>query len=212
MVNLQNPYSIQKPPLKLFIAVPFLYIAGYLLSRYSNIYFIYQFSISALLSVVIAIFFDKDILSSDRLFSDKFLQLDMIFVLLTPVAAAGGLYLVSTHLAGYPLLHTVFSSGSKITNPELFVMMTAVFVPVTEIFFRGFLQFNLMRLTGDIAGSVIAAFIFGAFFVFAGVQWLTPVCIALGLYSSFIYCKYRSVITNIIIHVIIIILMFAIRF
>jgi membrane protease YdiL (CAAX protease family) len=212
MVNLQNPYSIQKPPLKLFISVPFLYLAGYLLSKYTNIYFIYQFSISVLLSVVIAIFFDKDILSSDRFFSDKFLQLDMIFVLLTPVAAAGGLYLVSRHLAGYPLLHTVFSSGSKIPNPELFVMMTAVFVPVTEIFFRGFLQFNLMRLTGDIAGSVIAALIFGVFFMFAGVHWLTPVCIGLGLYSSFIYCKYRSVITNIIINVIIIILMFAIRF
>ena len=187
------------------LSIPVLFLFGYLAQRYSGFTYVYQYAISVVLTIFISLLFDKDIVSLGRLSSRSGHPVERISVFLS-------IYFIITYAFRTSLLYPAFSSHGRISGYELFPLMFIIVVPMTEIFFRGFLQRNLSGLMGEKAGFILSAVVFAFFAWFSGSKLLIAVYFVLGLYLGYLYYKYQSVFLTIINHALVILFMFILKY
>ena len=194
------------------LSIPVLFLFGYLAQQYSGFTYVYQYAISVVMTILISLLFDKDIVSISRIASRSGHPVERISVFLFPVVIVLSIYFIITYAFRTSLLYPAFSSHGRISGYELFPLMFLIVVPMTEIFFRGFLQRNLSGLMGDKAGFILSALVFAFFAWFSGSKLLIAVYFILGLYLGYLYYKYQSVFLTIINHAVVILFMFILKY
>ncbi|HPJ39538.1 MAG TPA: CPBP family glutamic-type intramembrane protease [Spirochaetota bacterium] len=207
-----NQYAFNKPPARILLSIPVLFLFGYLAQRYSGFSYVYQYAISVVLTIFISLLFDKDIVSLRRIASRSGHPVERISVFLFPVIVVLCVYFLITYAFRTSLMYPAFSSHGRISGYELFPLMFLIVVPMTEIFFRGFLQRNLSGIIGEKAGFILTAIVFAGFAWFSGSKLLIAVYLVLGLYLGYLYYKYQSVFLTIINHALVILFMFVLKY
>jgi len=211
MVNLGNPYDRARP--SSLLAIPILYGAAYLVSRYTGFLFAYQYTLSILLTILMSYYFDRGMISRQRIVGGEFPHLGRISIFAYPALLAAALTTVPRLLSRQPVYYLHFSSMDTIPRTELFVLTAVVAVPATELLFRGFIQRVLMDIFGKIPGMILSVIVYGGFFLLlSGNMYLAVIALTTGTLFTYIYYIERSVIAPIISHEIIVLAMFIFRF
>lgn len=207
-----NQYAFNKPPARIFLSIPVLFLIGYLALRYSGFPYVYQYAISVVLTIGISLLFDKDIISINRIVSRSGHPVERLSVFLFPVVMVLGIYFIITYAFHTSLLYPAFSGHGRVSSLELFPLMIIIVVPMSEIFFRGFLQRNLSGLIGEKAGYIISALVFAFFAYYSGSKLIIAVYFFLGLYLGYLYYKYHSVFLTMINHAVVVLFMFILKY
>ncbi len=211
MVDLGNPYDRARP--SSLLTVPVLFGAAYLVSRYTGFLFIYQYTLSILMTILLSYFTDREMISRRRIFGGEFSDIRNISIFLYPALLAAALTAVRHLFPRTPVLYRYFTSGGAVLRGELFVLMMVVAVPAAELLFRGVFQRIFMDLFGKVSGSIASAAAYGIFFfLLSGNALLASIAAAIGALLSYIYYRERTVIATIIGHEIIVLAMFIFRF
>jgi len=192
MTNLGNAYPAPRPPLAKFIPVIFLFAGGYFSFHHACFSFIYQYALFVALLILLTLFFDRNLLTSARLFVFTLKRRELGFL-------AGGfavlvivLFLLA-RLKKTPLVYGFYRASSPLSGGELILVLLLVVIPFEEVFFRGYLQYHLGHLMGRAAGYIVASLIFALFFVLAGGWWTFAVFLATGVYLGYVYLRTSSV-------------------
>lgn len=183
----------------MLLVIPVLYLAHHLLLKFTGFTYLYIYAISLLATILFSLLFDKNLLSSKRIITEDIFRLDVIKIFLTPLFFSLALYLVNKFLLKYPLIYILYSSNHRVHGPEFVVVYLLIILPITEILFRGFFQFNLSIMIGEKSGYILASLIQTMFFIFLGNYWLVAEYLIISLYLGFFYYKYRSIVINVLI-------------
>jgi len=193
MTNLGNAYPAPRPPLAKFIPVLFLFAGGYFSFHHVYFSFIYQYALFVMLLILVTLFYDKNLLTSARLFVFASKRRELGFL-------AGGfaglvivLYLLA-RLKKVPLMYGFYRASSPLSGGEMLLVLLLIVIPFEEVFFRGYLQYHLAHLMGRAAGYIGASLIFALFFVVSGGWWTFAVFLATGVYFGYAYLRTSSVV------------------
>ncbi len=212
-MKLENPYAFTRPSFKMLLSVPVLYGSAWAVSRYTGFLFAYQYAISIAAAFLAAYYLDREIISRWRITGKNEFFIAGISTFLLPVVLSIALILLSGKLFREPLLYLHFSSMGHVNRSELLVLMLVVAIPLTEILFRGHIQFALMNIMGKAAGSVITVIIYaGFFFVLSNNLQVLVTAASIGALLSFLYYRRQSVTETIAAHLIITLAMFIFHF
>ncbi len=213
MVKLDNPYPVPKPPLIIFIPVILLYLAGYLCFRYSLFAFPYQYALTVLTLILVSFLFDRDLLTSERIFNFKYsFHKKKIIVL----GSAGVLILLLWVSSGFlfkrPVLYDFYCGTTPLSAVELGLLLVFVVGPFEEIFFRAYLQKHMGDLLGKAGGYAAASLLYGLFFLLYGGTAVALYFFVTGLFFGFLYMMSSSVPINIVLRSALMIFLLALRF
>jgi len=193
MTNLGNAYPAPRPPLAKFIPVLFLFAGGYFSFHHVYFSFIYQYALFVMLLILVTLFYDKNLLTSARLFVFASKRRELGFL-------AGGfaglvivLYLLA-RLKKVPLMYGFYRASSPLSGGEMLLVLLLIVIPFEEVFFRGYLQYHLSHLVGGKAGFACSSLLFGLFFVMAGGKWTFAVFLVAGFYFGYLYMRTSSVV------------------
>ncbi|HSR12866.1 MAG TPA: CPBP family intramembrane glutamic endopeptidase [Thermodesulfobacteriota bacterium] len=125
---------------------------------------------------------------------------------LLSAAALYGIFYVGYRLA--PLFvaqaHTqvggIYSLGEGTNRWLIFLLLLIVTGPGEEIFWRGFLQDRLMKLRGDLAGTIIATAIYSGVHVFSWNPVLILAALVAGAFWGLLYLWRRDLCAQIVSH------------
>lgn len=193
MTNMGNAYPAPRPPLAKFIPVLFLFAGGYFSFHHAYFSFIYQYALFVTLLILLTLFYDKNLLTSARLFVFTSKRRDLGFM----AGGFAGLVVVLFLLARLkkvPLVYGFYRASSPLSGGELLLVLILIVIPFEEVFFRGYLQYHLGHLMGRAAGYVGASLIFALSFVSAGGWWTFAVFLATGMYLGYVYLRTSSVV------------------
>ncbi len=207
-----NTYAFNRPRARTMLVVPALYLLGYLSARYSGFLYVYQYSICVLIGILIGFFFDKDIISRNRLYGSRPMPVERISVFVSPFVIAAVLYIGIVFIWKTSLFYPTFSSHAQVSSLELFPLVLLVVAPITEILFRGFIQFSLAHMMNAKAALIITSLVHAGFFYYSGHFVLIVVYLPIAMYLSYLYYKHESVLLTIVNHMIILFFMFIFRF
>jgi membrane protease YdiL (CAAX protease family) len=208
MVKLENPYEKQISLLQLSIHVCILFILGYLCFRLHIFSFLYQYSISMLILILTAYLFDRGLVSRDRVFKTDFITLRWVPLIISAAVVFFILYYITKTLKDITLIGDLFKKGGDISRIEFLVFMIFVIPTIDEIFFRGYLQYNLMNRIGIKAAYIVASLIYTLYFIFTQNIWTMLFFLILGFYMGYIFLKNKSIILNITLHALFMLLIF----
>jgi membrane protease YdiL (CAAX protease family) len=212
MVKLDNKYPVRGSTLAVIVPVCIMLLFEYFLFRIKIFSFIYQYSITLLILVLLACFYDRGLITRDRLLTFELSRVKWIIVFAPLALLFAVAYLPGRFFREIPVLNNLFRTGFSGSNGEFFLLMLIVIPVIEEIFFRGFLQFNLMGIMNAKAGYVTASIIYAGFFIFADSRWMMLVFLVVGLCQGLIYMLNRSILLNIVIHLLLVILMIVYHF
>jgi len=127
------------------------------------------------------------------------------------IISAAFLYLV--FLAGNYFSNLMFSSASNeiagiydfkgdAGKLRIFLLMLVIIGPGEELFWRGFLQEQLMRRMKPIYGFILAAVLYTAVHVLTGNFMLVMAALVAGVFWGWMYYRFRSIAANVISHVV----------
>ena len=212
-MDLSNPYGFSKPPARILLCVPLLIFFMWLLHRYSGFYFAYQYALAVVLTLLAGMYFDKNVISRNRLSGPRSIPVDRISIFISPIAVTLILLVGISYIWKTSVFYPLYSSQGGLARLELFPLLVIVVVPMTEILFRGFFQFNITYMMGKNAGLVITTTLNAAVFYFAVMNFVGFVAIiALSGYLSYLYFKYESVMLTILSHEVLIMSVLIFRF
>ncbi len=192
MVNLENPYPKPRPPMSVFIPLVIFGFMAWICLRHLYFSFIYQYGMAILLGVIIASLFDRELLTAGRIFESRFPYRKIFTVCGITIALFGVLLTVSRLAVHSRVLFDFYRSSSAVSSLEFFLVLVFLVTPFEEIFFRGYLQLNLMHLAGNLPGYIIASLLYGAAFIFSGSWILVLYFLLIGLYLGYLYYKFSS--------------------
>ena len=143
----------------------------------------------------------KDELKSVYRFKPRYILIGLISALL--------LYLI--FYAGNQISNLIFDfSKEQVENiyatksqaDDLYIALALLFVigPAEEIFWRGFVQKDLMEKTGNLKGLLLTAGIYALVHIWSFNFILVMAALICGLFWGFIFYKYKSVVPAIISH------------
>ena len=207
MVKLENPYK-SLSVLKLMIHVCILFLLGYLCFTLHIFSFLYQYAIAMMILILIASLLDRDLVSIGRILKVDFIALRWIPLIASAVAVFFILYLIIRTPEEITLIGDTFMRGGDISTTEYGIFMIFVLPIVEEVFFRGYLQYNLMHRIGTRAAYIVASFIYAIFFIFTKNIWILAIFLILGFYMGYIFLKNKSTLINIAIHSLFMLLLF----
>ncbi len=197
----------------MLLSIPLLVGTAYAVSRYTGFLFAYQYTISIAAAFLTAYYFDREILSRWRITGKNEFFVTGISTFILPILLSIALVLVSGKLFREPFMYLHFSSMGNMNRSELLVLMLIVAIPLTEILFRGHIQFVLMNIVGKVAGSAITVIIYaGFFYVLTMNLQVFSTAAVIGALLSFLYYRRQSVTETIAAHLIITLAMFIFHF
>lgn len=213
MVKLDNPYPAPKPPLIIFTPVILLYVAGYLCFRYALFAFPYQYALTVLALILVAFLFDRDLLTSERIFNIRYgFPKKRIIVLGVAGALMLLLWLSSAFLFKRPVLYDFYCGLKPLSTMEFGLLLVFVVAPFEEVFFRAYLQKHLGDLLGKAGGYAAASLLYGLFFLLCGGAAVALYLFITGLFFGFLYMRSSSVPINIVLRSALMIFLLALRF
>ncbi len=139
------------------------------------------------------------------------LKKKFLLKLLWGILSAAFLYLV--FLAGNYFSNLMFSTASTevsgiydfkgdASKLRIFLLMLVIIGPGEELFWRGFLQEQLMRRMKPVYGFILATIIYTAVHVLTGNFMLVMAAMVAGIFWGWMYYRFRSITANVISHVV----------
>lgn len=127
------------------------------------------------------------------------------------ILSAAFLYLV--FLAGNFFSNLIFSTASTeisgiydfkgdASKLRIFLLMLVIIGPGEELFWRGFLQEQLMRRMKPVYGFILATVLYTAVHVLTGNFMLVMAALIAGVFWGWMYYRFRSIAANVISHVV----------
>ncbi len=213
MVRLDNPYPPPRPALVSFIPAVLLYIAGYLCFRYTVFALPYQYALTILVLILFAFLFDRDLLTSQRLFNVKYsFPKKRTIVLGAWGALTAVLWLASGFLFKRPVLSDFYGGSQTLPAVELGLILVCIVAPFEEIFFRAYLQHQLSDLLGRVGGYAAVSLLYGLFFLLCGGATVALYLFVTGLFFGFLYMGSSSAPINIALRSAMMIVLVSLRF
>lgn len=206
MVKLDNPYSQYRPTWKVFIPMVVMYPLLKVAMQYAYFSFLYQYSIALLLLIVIAQYCDKGLFTKERIFAFDLPFERKIFYLMVMVIILIPIRNIAIQFTQNPqTLH--FYQGQMPLLESMLVMM-AIIAPCEELFFRGFVQYNLSFYFGKYGAIVIGALFYSLIGAAAHSLYLAVIFFLIGITIGYIYSRVKSLLQAVILHEITVIFMY----
>ncbi|MCX8123833.1 MAG: CPBP family intramembrane metalloprotease [Spirochaetes bacterium] len=210
MVKLDNPYAQYRPSWKVFIPMLLLYPLLKWVLHYSFFSLLYQYSIALLLLIIISQYLDERLLTKDRIFSFDFPFEKKIFYLIVMVITLIPIRNIAVHFTQVPQLLNFYQGN--VTSLESLLVLIAIISPCEELFFRGFVQYNLSFFLGKYGGIVASALLYSIIGIAAHSLYLALLLFTIGTIIGFIYSRVQSLVQATLLHVITIIFMYIFPF
>lgn len=166
-------------------------------------YFWYMMTPSALLLALLGLFFEKDNLKQNFHFEWKFVWFGIGHAIFLYGLSRFGVW-IFTNLFDWavPQIQAIYQTRTQLSPYIIGALLFGLIGPSEEIFWRGFLQKNLMKIIGEKQGTALAI----ALYAFVHISALNPMlliaALVLGLHWSLIFRHYKSLLPGIISHAI----------
>ncbi len=210
MVKLDNPYAFYRPSWKVFIPMLLLYPLLRWVIHYTYFSFLYQYSIALLILIIIAQHVDEKLFTRDRIFSFDFPFEKKIFYLFVMIIVLIPVRNIAIQFTSTPQLLNFYQGNIK--SLESILIMVAVIAPCEELFFRGFIQYNLSFFLGKYGGIIAAALLYSITGIAAHSLYLSVLFFIIGIIIGLIYSRVKSLVQAVLLHIITIIFMYLFPF
>jgi membrane protease YdiL (CAAX protease family) len=182
-----------------------MFIPLFVLRQIGVLDFFWWMSLSMVVILTLALALDR----SYRQTLPEDVSHKIIRKIVTGLISAGILYMV--FLAGnFFVRHVMAHSGQQISDVYSFkgqasplriiLLMAFIIGPGEELFWRGFLQGNLMARFGRIQGLIMATMIYSLMHLASGNILLVMAAFVCGLFWGWLYLRYRSMVVNVVSH------------
>jgi len=182
-----------------------LFIPLFILRRIGALDFFWWMSLSMVVVLTLALILDHSCRQTLR----EDVSHKIIKKIVTGLISAGILYVV--FLAGnFFVRHVMGDSGQQISDVysykgqasplRIILLMVFIIGPGEELFWRGFLQGNLMARFGRIQGLIMTTLIYSLMHLASGNILLVIAAFVCGLFWGWLYLHYRSMVVNVVSH------------